>query len=252
MIIAIDIGHGEDTYPPSKGVVKPNGEVFEEHWFNSAVVVKATELLKDYDVEVILTQQPRATDLSLQTRVYTLNGLHKMKPINFLVSVHANAHYPGSNANGYESYYWYNDTQGKTFCNLWNKNMRSTGLRDRGVKVSSNYKNSWYIVKNTPCSAVLLEHFFYTNWEELEKCYTQEKIDEFAQILVDTLAITLKLEKKKKSDKLPVRVLWQEIELDYIVKDNKNYVPIRDIAEALGYKVDWDNIDKKVLIMKGE
>ena len=36
--------------------------------------------------------------------------------------------------------------------------------------------------------------------------------------------------------------------LDGIFQNDKNYVSIRELAEALGYNVGWDNVKKIVLI----
>lgn len=38
----------------------------------------------------------------------------------------------------------------------------------------------------------------------------------------------------------------------YILKDNRSYAPVRALAEALGYKVDWDDKTKTVIIEGGK
>lgn len=40
----------------------------------------------------------------------------------------------------------------------------------------------------------------------------------------------------------------KKMELNGFMKDNINYVQIREVFEKLGYKVDWDNANKVVLI----
>lgn len=258
--IVIDIGHGRNTFPPSKGVyltenglsAVPTGKVFEEHDFNARLGVLAREKLKAYDVEVLFTQEPNADDVPLHERIRRVNAWHKEKPIDLLISIHANAHYIGSPARGYESYYWQGDEQGKHFCRLWHSHMKSTGMVDRGIKISSNYKNSWYIIRKSPCTAVLLEHFFYTNYEELIKFTKADWVKVLADNLVDSIANYFGLKRvAEEKDTLTVVINGVEKEMDFIVKDNRNFVSIREIAESLGGIVEWDNVNKKVMIMKG-
>lgn len=227
--IVIDIGHGRNTFPPSKGVYltenglsdKPTNKVFEEHDFNAGLGVLAREKLKAYDVEVLFTQEPNADDVPLAKRIEKVNAWHKEKPIELLISIHANAHYVNSPAGGFESYHWVRDEVGKAFCMRWNQLMAQTGMTNRGVKVSSQYKNSWYIVRKSPCPAVLLEHFFYTNYAELVKFSSEEWIEKQADILAQTIAFRLNLrtkEKPKKENKDKVSD-WAEKDWEKAVAD---------------------------------
>ena len=257
--IVLDIGHGQNTFPPSKGVYfdgesltgRPTSKWFEEYDFNSKVAILAREKLKEYDIEVLFTQQPSADDVPLNARINMANKWHKEQAINLLVSIHANAHYPGSSAKGYESYYWQGDEAGEKFCGLWHRCMKNTGMVDRGIKVSSNLKNAWYIIRKSPCTAVLLEHFFYTNYAELIKFTKPEWIEVLADNLVNAIIEYFKLSRnEEKKNTLTVNINGIEKEMDFIAKDNRNFVSIREIAESLGAAVKWDNVNKKVLISK--
>ena len=53
---------------------------------------------------------------------------------------------------------------------------------------------------------------------------------------------------KENKNKVKTRIKGKLYHFDGIMKDNTNYVAIRQIAEALGYDVGWDNNKKEVLI----
>ncbi len=263
MRVVLDIGHGENTFPPSKGVYlsghalsATNGVPFEEHSFNSRVGVLTREKLKNYDVEVLFTQGPNAPDVPLAERIRKVREWHSKEPIDLLVSIHANAHYVGSPANGFESFYWTGKEKGREFCRIWHSKMNAhTGLKDRGIKVSSPYGNNWYIVRNAPCTAVLLEHFFYTNYAELTKCREESAMNGFAEILASTIWEHLRLSlKETQPDKVRLSVVidGEEREFEAVPINGRNFVSVRELAESLGYAVEWNPVTKKVIIMKGE
>lgn len=227
--IVIDIGHGQNTFPPSKGVyltenglsAVPTDKVFEEHDFNSKLVVLTRGKLQGYNIEVLFTQEPFADEVPLANRVQKVNAWHKEKSIDLLISIHANAHYVNSPANGYESYYWQGDEFGKAFCKEWDMLMSETGMNSRGVKVSSQYRNSWYIVRKSPCPAVLLEHFFYTNYRELMLYSEESRIDHMADILVKTIAKQLNFKTKENATKKPKEEVsdWAKSDWEKAVAD---------------------------------
>ena len=49
-------------------------------------------------------------------------------------------------------------------------------------------------------------------------------------------------------DKVKVNIKSKIHYLDGTFKDNKNYVGVRELAELLGHKVDWDQVNKVVVI----
>ena len=53
---------------------------------------------------------------------------------------------------------------------------------------------------------------------------------------------------KVATNKVKVNVKGKMLYLDGIFQNDKNYVSIRELAEALGYNVGWDNVKKIVLI----
>lgn len=59
----------------------------------------------------------------------------------------------------------------------------------------------------------------------------------------------INLVEKEANNMLNVNFLGKEINLqDYMVKDNKNYVQIRELFEKIGFDVIWDNENKTIKI----
>ncbi|NLM72585.1 MAG: N-acetylmuramoyl-L-alanine amidase [Clostridiaceae bacterium] len=206
MRVVFDIGHGSDTWPPSKGVWLPDGSGFAEHDFNSAVAIKARELAEKQGFEVLFTQQPYSPEVKLGPRCNWVNEEHKKKPILCLVSFHANA---SSNvkAAGWGVFHWHNSTKGKKLAELWAKyarNMLPIGVWGTGIWqcVPGTWSN-FDIVRKPVMPCILIEHFFFTNFDELKKCNTPEMIDLFAQVTVKALCEYAGIEYKEEVKEEP-------------------------------------------------
>lgn len=163
MKICIDSGHCRLT--PGK---RSFDESFFEYEFNYDVSNRIKKHLDRHGLEVwvqyIENSSPKT---ELNSRIATVN---KNKP-DLLVSIHANAYGTDWNqANGWEIYCNAPEDKDKSGTKLaqsihdWS--IISLGLRDRGIKSA---KNVAAIVTKTTCPAVLVEHGFYTNKEELSK-----------------------------------------------------------------------------------
>ena len=131
--VVFDIGHGSDTWPPSKGICLPDGKSFAEHSFNSAAAVAAKELAEKNGFEILLPQQPYSPDVPSSARSYWINREHRKSPILCLLSFHANA--ATDTASGHCVFHWSNSRNGKHLAELWDKyangSCRSPGS-DRG------------------------------------------------------------------------------------------------------------------------
>lgn len=188
--VVFDIGHGSDTYPPSKGIILPDGSSFAEHSFNAKVGMRAKELAEYNGFEVLLSQQPNAPDTPLKQRSTWINTEHRKKSIICLMSFHANAS-SNPTASGWGVLYWHSSTNGKKLAQLWAKyaeEMLPIGRWGTGLWESK--PNSWsnmHILRETIMPAILIEHFFFTNFDELKKCNTPEFIELAAQVAVKAL-----------------------------------------------------------------
>jgi len=106
--VALDAGHGHDTYERSgaKGIAK-NGEVFEEHEFNATVVRYLREKLEYNGFNVLLTQPLFGWEVSLKERT----DLANQKDVDLFWSVHANAA-DNPSTRGVCCFYWHASQEG--------------------------------------------------------------------------------------------------------------------------------------------
>lgn len=190
MRVVFDIGHGSNTWPPSKGVKLPDGSEFAEHTFNSAVAIRAKELAEKQGFEVLFTQQPYSPEVKLGARCNWVNNEHKKKPIACLVSFHANAS-ANSKASGWAVFHWYNSTNGKKLAEMWAKYAKQLlPNKQYGQGIWQCKPGTWTnfdIVRKPVMPCILIEHFFFTNFDELQKCNTPRFIDLAAEVTVRAL-----------------------------------------------------------------
>jgi len=186
-IVVFDIGHGINTYPPSKGIKLPDGSIFAEHDFNSKVGIKAIELAKHNGFEVVLTQEPFKNDNNLKRRKDIAN---KQNQALCLISLHANAS-SHADKKGYGVFHWHTSKKGKELAQIWLKHAKANlPSLPWGTGIWECKPNTWtnfYIIRETSMPAILLEHFFFTNLDELKVFNTKEIINKCAEVTVKTL-----------------------------------------------------------------
>lgn len=159
--IEMDAGHGENTYNDtgSKGV--PG---LEEHHFNAAVVGYAKEIAERCGFEVHLTQPLYGKDVPLINRTNNANA----RKSDMLLSFHADANKP--EVRGHWAFYWYKSPEGKRMADLWSKHLANeTGTKHRGNQpcVPGTWTD-FHMVRETNMVAVLMEHAFMTNKDDLK------------------------------------------------------------------------------------
>jgi N-acetylmuramoyl-L-alanine amidase len=179
--IVIDIGHGSNTYPPSKGI----GD-FAEHSFNSAVGLKIKELAEHNGFTVLFSQQPNAPEVSLASRSAWINAQHKASPILCLLSIHANA--ASGNTSGHCVFHWETSANGKKLAEIWNRLAKKMlPIPQFGQGIWASKRGEWtdfHILRETTPPSILIEHFFYSNPVELQKCNTSEFVNLAAEVAV--------------------------------------------------------------------
>ena len=167
--ILIDAGHGIDT----PGKRSPDGSFLEYLWNREVADILYSLLTEDeFDVDLIVTE---TNDIPLKTRVRRVNeicnqvGSHNV----LLLSIHSNAAGNGEkwmNAQGWSAY----TTKGKTKSDIAAKCLYDAfeeEFKDRKIRRDlsdgdPDWEEDFYIIKRTPCPAVLIENFFYDNKEE--------------------------------------------------------------------------------------
>lgn len=195
--IAIDAGHGNAT--PGKRT--PDG--VSEWKLNSDIAKKITNLLSNYDVEVIRLDDPTGkTDKALLDRINQAIANN----VKFCVSIHHNAEPSVSGkkygtATGVEIYVRSNSnpTTKKLAKQIIDKFATKSGMKNRGVKVA-NY------VMTRVCTfpTMLIEGGFMNAKPDRDKLETSAYQNAYAESVVEVIVEHLKL-KKKSTEKVPTK-----------------------------------------------
>lgn len=161
--VCIDSGHCKAT--PGKRAFDSS---FFEYEFNFDVSKRIEAILKNHDVDVYVQYvENKNPKIELATRIQNIN---REKP-DLVISIHSNAFgNTWNNANGWEIYAYApqkaDDKSTMLASCIQKHSIPFLGLKDRGIKPAEKVSG---IVMNTTPVAVLVEHGFYTNEEELKK-----------------------------------------------------------------------------------
>ncbi len=156
-IVCIDPGHGVET----PGKRSPDG-TYLEHEFNLDVGLQIRDHLQRHGVTVVMTRDDEH-DVSLAERCKICND----SAADYFLSIHTNA--AGNdgwyNAAGWEAYIVARGGQAEQLADkIQAIAIPLLEVNDRGVKVAN-----YYVLRNTDCPAVLVEHGFHTDREEVER-----------------------------------------------------------------------------------
>ncbi len=159
--ICIDIGHGSNTYPPSKGV----GD-FAEWSFNNAVGKITKDLAEVNGFEVFLTQPFDSPNVKLNRRIEQVNT----SGCDIGFSIHANAS-NNKSVTGHEFWYWHSKEYARKLATIMDANaIALLPNKRRGLKVSQPRKHiNFGILRATRMPFVLAEFGFFTNETEREE-----------------------------------------------------------------------------------
>lgn len=175
---AVSAGHNEHTWEDTggKGIIKPNGEVFEEFHFNKSVVEKLMKIV-DYNnkyifkydmIDFVLLNKDLGDYRS--TLREKINTEREMIPSADLVfSVHANAN-SNTSIKGSWTFYWGTSTKGKRLADIMQKYKRKW-LPNKIYSMTGSQVDHWTnfgILRDTKAPAILEEFDFFTNPDGLE------------------------------------------------------------------------------------
>lgn len=162
LVVMLDPGHGAET-----GGKRSPDESLMEYEFNRSVANKVKGILEAQGVKVLMTVSgDEDTDLDERCR------LANESDADVFVSIHANAFGNGEwhDAKGWEIYHFEGAALAKKLAeSIQEASIPELGLKDRGVK-TANFR----VIKGTYMPAVLVEHGFYTNPQEVELLKSDE------------------------------------------------------------------------------
>lgn len=169
--IILDAGHGgEDcgTY---------SGDVWEKD-INLAVVLHMKELLENAGVEVVLTRDADES-LSLNDRTVIANG----QDADMFVSIHCNYYEDDSSIKGLECYYYEDSKTGQAYA----EGIINSLKQDGSITVRNAKEDTFYVLKNTKVTAVLVELGYLSNSKECQKLASESYQATLASELVESI-----------------------------------------------------------------
>lgn len=163
--VALDIGHGSNTFPGGKGIYK-NGKGYAEHDFNSKLVIAIDKLLKQSGVNTLIYQKPYKPDVNLTKRTNYYNS----KGVDLVYSIHAN--YNANTAvNGRCVFYWHTSKASKRMADITVAEIKAAGYSTHGNGLHASKRGSWtnlHICRATNAPAVLVENGFMSGSKDFD------------------------------------------------------------------------------------
>ena len=195
LVVILDAGHGINT----PGKCAPDKSLYEWSW-NREIVAMLCERLYGLNVETVILV-PEENDVPLKERVRRVNTIvHDAKIAGkecLFISVHINAagHGTWNKASGWSVWVSNNASEkSKQFAQIAYREAVSMGLKGNRVAPKENYLTSnFYILKNTPCPAVLTENMFQDNKEDVAFLKSEEGKEKIVALHVNAIKKYLEL-----------------------------------------------------------
>lgn len=228
--VVIDPGHGVET----AGKCSPDKSYYE-HEFNLDVAKRIKSILERHGVSVTMTRTDehdtgKTSNAALSARV---NISNEVRP-DLFVSVHSNAYGNGIDWTTPKGYGVYTIGSGDLERHNVAAKLILARAKEAGVTIHGGglHYSNLYVLRNTKDPAVLIEHGFHTNRQELELLKSTAYRDTLATVdakgILDYLGISW-IEESKKLYRVQVGA--------YSVKKN---------AEAILAKLESDGYDAYV------
>ena len=187
-VIAVDPGHG-GTDPGMIGV-----DGLEEKGINLEISMKLSELLREKGYRVVMTRKedkglsdPSASNKKAQDMQRRIAFLEEANPV-LTVSIHQNS-FSDQNVRGPQVFYYENSVEGKNLAEKIQKSMNKSLAPKRPRMIKAN--TSYYLLKRSKGTLVIVECGFLTNSEEAEllktETYQQKAAEAIAEGIDDYL-----------------------------------------------------------------
>jgi N-acetylmuramoyl-L-alanine amidase len=231
MKIGIDPGHGGRD----PGAVGPTG--IREKDVTLPISLELGQLLKQAGFEPVLTRiDDRAVELA--TRSSMLNNQN----CDLAISVHINS------AARREADYISTFIQGKNgeaeklAQKVQAELVRATGWPDGGIR-----EKDLHMTRETKMPAILAECGFISNPEQEKQLRQPEMQKKMAQAIAD--GVLAYLGKGKGGNAVSdIKVIVKGKELPGKLIDNRTWVPLRELVEALNNQVTWNEKDRAAVV----
>ena len=178
IVVVIDPGHGGED-PGKVGI----NDVLEKD-LNLQISKKVQELLKEVDIEVVMTREndkvPDAKRKDLDQRVNLINDTNP----TLALCIHQNS-YPDAAIKGAQVFYHTITPEAGDIASIIQEELRVVDPSNtRQIKENDTY----YMLKKTKVPTVIVECGFLTNPEEAEKLTQEEYQDQIAHAICNGIA----------------------------------------------------------------
>lgn len=155
--------------------------------FNRKVVRVLAGLLRSEGIAYQMLV-PEDRDVSLADRVRRVGRICRKHPNAVLVSIHANA----GGGKGFEVFTSVGETLSDqiatVFCEQYKKDLPDFPLRVDRADGDPDKESNFYILRKTPCPAILTENLFMDNKEECKFLLSKEGVAQIAAIHAQAMA----------------------------------------------------------------
>ena len=190
LVVILDAGHGKDT----PGKCAPDKSLYEWQWTREIVAMLCERLYGLENVQTVILV-PEEHDVPLKERVRRVNTIVHDAEIAgkevLLISVHINAagHGNWKNASGWSVWVSNNASEkSKQFAQIAYNEAVSMGLQGNRVVPQENYWTSnFYILKNTPCPAILTENMLQDNPSDVAFLKSEEGKEKIVQLHLNAI-----------------------------------------------------------------
>ena len=195
ILVMVDAGHGVET----AGKQDPSGILREYAWNRDCARVLLETLEHEPNIDgYYVVPESSETDVPLSVRAQRVNYVCKNYKDQYdafvLISIHCNAHGDGkkyTEAHGWSIF----TTRGKTasdpvataIFDAAQKKFGKANLRYDWSDGDPDWEANFYILRETVCPAVLIEHFFMTNEEDFKYLISPQSVYDCAEVIVEGL-----------------------------------------------------------------
>lgn len=190
----LDNGHGGviDGEPVTPGKRSPDWKdktmkQLIEGEFNREVVRLLAGLLTNEGIAYRILV-PEVRDVTLEDRVRRVGRICRKHPNAVLVSIHANA----GGGKGFEVFTSVGETQSDkiatVFCDQYKKDLPDFPLRTDKADGDPDKESNFYILRKTPCPAILTENLFMDNKEECKFLLSKDGVAQIAAVHAQAIA----------------------------------------------------------------
>lgn len=248
--IFIDSGHNY-----SKFNTGASGNGIKEQDITFQVGEKLSKRFKDIGFEVMMSRNSitenvgTSNNTSLSKRVSMANSFNA----DYVISLHCDSSL-NTKACGSHICIYKKGGQAEGLAEAITPHLLNLGLSGRSKLIDERPELA--ILKNTTMPAILIEMGFISNKRDsyIQKNNQDGLAGAIFKGVCDYLGVSYSKEASSPSQALSkskIKIDGVSVEIDSVNINDSVYVPVRKLCELMGYRVDWDNQAKEVIISGG-